>query len=90
MPRVLDEAIAILRKAILNDDGNASATASSPSPTERKGNEPQAAAGNRASLLIEGNVKQAQILPSALSSICTRGSPEWLIAEDIVNYKEPA
>jgi predicted Zn-dependent protease len=39
--------------------------------------------------MIEGNVKQAQIFAKRAQLKLPRGSPEWIRAEDIVNYKEP-
>jgi predicted Zn-dependent protease len=37
---------------------------------------------------IDGNVKQAQIFAKRALSKLPRGTPEWIRAEDIVNYKE--
>jgi predicted Zn-dependent protease len=88
-PRVLDEAIVLLRKAILSDEGNALAHRQIATALSRKGQEPQALLATAQAYMIEGNVKQAQIFAKRAQLKLPRGSPEWIRAEDIVNYKEP-
>lgn len=87
--KVLDEAINLLRKAILNDEGNAQAHRQLATALSRKGQEPQALLATAQAYMIEGNVKQAQIFAKRAQLKLPRGSPEWIRAEDIVNYKEP-
>ena len=87
--KVLDEAIGLLRKAILSDDGNALAHRQLATALSRKGQEPQALLATAQAYMIEGNVKQAQIFAKRAQLKLPRGSPEWIRAEDIVNYKEP-
>jgi predicted Zn-dependent protease len=87
--KVLDEAIGLLRRAILSDDGNALAHRQLATALSRKGQEPQALLATAQAYMIEGNVKQAQIFAKRAQLKLLRGSPEWIRAEDIVNYKEP-
>ena len=87
--KVLDEAINLLRKAILNDEGNSQAHRQLATALSRKGQEPQALLATAQAYMIEGNVKQAQIFAKRAQLKLPRGSPEWIRAEDIVNYKEP-
>jgi predicted Zn-dependent protease len=88
-PAVLDEAIALLRKSILNDDANALAHRQLATALSKKGQEPQALLATAQAYMVEGNVKQAQIFAKRAQLKLPRGSPEWIRAEDIVNYKEP-
>ena len=87
--RLIDEAIGLLRRAILSDDGNALAHRQLATALSRKGQEPQALLATAQAYMIEGNVKQAQIFAKRAQLKLPRGSPEWIRAEDIVNYKEP-
>jgi predicted Zn-dependent protease len=87
--KVIDEAINLLRKAILSDDSNALAHRQLATALSRKGQEPQALLATAQAYMIEGNVKQAQIFAKRAQLKLPRGSPEWIRAEDIVNYKEP-
>ena len=87
--KVLDEAINLLRKAILSDEGNSQAHRQLATALSRKGQEPQALLATAQAYMIEGNVKQAQIFAKRAQLKLPRGSPEWIRAEDIVNYKEP-
>jgi len=87
--RLIDEAIGLLRRAILSDDGNAQAHRQLATALSRKGQEPQALLATAQAYMIEGNVKQAQIFAKRAQLKLPRGSPEWIRAEDIVTYKEP-
>jgi predicted Zn-dependent protease len=88
-PAVVDEAIGLLRRAIANDDANAIAHRHLATAYYRKGQAPQADLSTAQAYLMEGNVKQAQIFAKRALAKLPRGTPEWIRAEDIVNYKEP-
>ena len=85
--KVLDEAIVLLRKAILSDDDNALAHRQLATALSRKGHEPQALLATAQAYMIEGNVKQAQIFAKRAQVQLRSGSPEWLRNDDIINYK---
>jgi len=53
-----------------------------------QGQYPQADLEAAQAHFVEGNVKQARIFAKRALVKLPRGSPEWIRAEDIVNYKE--
>jgi predicted Zn-dependent protease len=86
--RGLDEAMDLARKSIISD----------PSPQAyrllangyyKKGRLPEADLATAEALFLEGDVKQAQIFAKRAQSKLRSGSPEWIRAGDIVNYKIP-
>ncbi|MGE5512501.1 MAG: M48 family metalloprotease [Bacteroidota bacterium] len=86
--RGLDEAMDLARKSIISD----------PSPQAyrllangyyKKGRLPEADLATAEALFLEGDVKQAQIFAKRAQSRLRSGSPEWIRAGDIVNYKIP-
>ncbi len=86
--RGLDEAMELARKSIISD----------PSPQAyrllangyyKKGRLPEADLATAEALFLEGDVKQAQIFAKRAQSKLRSGSPEWIRAGDIVNYKIP-
>jgi predicted Zn-dependent protease len=86
---VVDEAIALLRKAIAQDDNNSIAHHQLAKAYYKKGLYPQADLAAAQAHFVEGNIKQAHIFAKRALVKLQRGSPEWIRAEDIVNYKEP-
>jgi predicted Zn-dependent protease len=85
----LDEAIALLRRSIVLDDGYSTAHHQLAKALYKKGFYPQADLAAAQAHFVEGNVKQAQIFAKRALAKLPRGSPEWIRAEDIVNYKTP-
>ena len=85
----LDEAIALLRRAIVLDDTYSTSHHQLAKALYKKGLYPQADLAAAQAHFAEGNVKQAQIFAKRALAKLPRGSPEWIRAEDIINYKSP-
>ena len=88
-PGVIDEAVGLLRRAIVLDDEYATTHHQLAKALYKKGLYPQADLAAAQAHFVEGNVKQAQIFAKRALAKLPRGSPEWIRAEDIVNYKAP-
>jgi predicted Zn-dependent protease len=86
---VVDEAIGLLRRAITSDDGNSLSHHQLAKAFYKKAQYPQADLAAAQAHFIEGNVKQAQVFAKRALAKLPRGSPEWIRAEDIINYKTP-
>ncbi|KAB2920584.1 MAG: M48 family metallopeptidase [Hyphomicrobiaceae bacterium] len=86
---LVDEAIALLRRSMLGDEFNAMAYHQLAKAFYKKQQFAQSELAAAQAHFIEGNVKQAQIFAKRAMAKLPRGSPEWIRAEDIVNYKEP-
>jgi len=89
-PALLDEAITLLRRAATLDATYSITHHQLAKAFYKKGQFPQADLAAAQGHFIEGNVKQAQIFAKRALVKLPRGSPEWIRAEDIINYKEPA
>ena len=85
---VVDEAITLLRRAITRDDQNSMPFHQLAKALAKKGQIPQADLAAAQAHFVEGNVKQAQIFAKRAIGHLPRGSPEWIRAEDIINYKQ--
>ena len=85
---LLEEAIALLRRANALDSENAMTHHQLANAFYKKGQYPQADLEAAQAHFVEGNVKQARIFAKRALVKLPRGSPEWIRAEDIVNYKE--
>jgi predicted Zn-dependent protease len=85
---LLEEAIALLRRANALDAENAMTHHQLANAFYKKGQFPQADLEAAQAHFVEGNVKQARIFAQRALAKLPRGSPEWIRAEDIVNYKE--
>ena len=85
----VDEALGLLRRAVVSDPSNSLAYHQMANAFYKKQQYPQADLAAAQAHFIEGNVKQAQIFAKRALTKLPRGSPEWLRAEDIVNYKAP-
>jgi predicted Zn-dependent protease len=81
-----DEAIAIVRKSLI-DDPNPQAYRILASAYAAKGQVPKADFAIAEAHFLEGDVKQAQIFAKRSQRGLASGSPEALRAGDIVNYK---
>ncbi len=85
---MLGESIALLRRADSLDAENAITHHQLANAFYKKGLFPQADLEAAQANFVEGNVKQAKIFAKRALAKLPRGSPEWIRAEDIVNYKE--
>ena len=86
---LLDEAMSLLRRAILTDVSHAASHHQLATAFYRKGLFPQADLAAAQGHFAEGNVKQAQTFATRALVKLPRGSPEWIRAEDITKYKGP-
>jgi predicted Zn-dependent protease len=86
---VLDEAMSLLRRAILTDPTHAASHHQLSTAYYRKGQEPQAYLAAAQGHFAEGNIKQAQTFAGRALLKLPRGSPDWIRAEDITKYKGP-
>lgn len=86
--RGVDEAIELGRKSIIGDP-NPQAYRLLANGYYKKGKLPEADLATAEALFLEGDVKQAQIFAKRAQSKLRSGSPEWIRAGDIVNYKIP-
>ena len=89
-PKVVDEAIVLLRKATLSDQDFAPSHRQLANAFARKELMPQADLATAQAHFLEGNVKQAQIFAKRAQTKLPKGSPEWIKSEDIISYKEPS
>jgi predicted Zn-dependent protease len=89
-PAALDEALPILRKAVIRDSDNSTAYHQLATAFYKKSQFPQADLSAAQAHFIEGNVKQAQIFAKRAQSKLPQGSPEWIKAEDIITFKIPS
>ncbi|MDX2201204.1 MAG: M48 family metalloprotease [Hyphomicrobiaceae bacterium] len=85
----VDEAIDLLRKSTLADDSNALSHHLLAKAFYKKERFPQADLAAAQGHFAEGNVPQAKIFAKRAMAKLPRGSPEWIKAEDIANYKVP-
>ncbi len=87
---VLDEAITLLRRAVVREVDYSVPHHHLAKAFYRKGQHPQADLSAAQAHFIEGNVKQAQIFAKRAQTRLPQGSPEWIKAEDIISYKQPS
>ena len=85
----MDEAIELLRKSILADDSYAPSHHQLATVFYKKERYPQADLAAAQGHFAEGNIPQAKIFAKRAMAKLQRGSPEWIKAEDIANYKMP-
>jgi predicted Zn-dependent protease len=86
-PQLLDEAITLLRKAITREGENAMAYNMLGQAYYDKGLVPQAELARAQGLFYFGALKQAQEFARRAQGALKPGSPEWVKADDIINYK---
>lgn len=86
--RNVDEAIALARKSLIADP-NPHAYRLLANGFYKKQRLPEADLATAEALFLEGDVKQAQIFAKRAQPKLRSGSPEWIRAGDIVNYKIP-
>ncbi len=86
-PAFLDEAISILRKAITREGENPMAYNMLGQAYYDKGLIPQSELARAQGLFYFGAVKQAQEFARRAQAALKPGSPDWIKADDILNYK---
>lgn len=84
--KAVSESVALLRQAVIRDS-NPSAHRMLASAYYKQDKLPLADAETAQAYFLEGNVKQAQIFAKRAQSKLSKGSPEWLRNDDIINYK---
>lgn len=89
-PALLEDSLNLLRRSVVRDGDNSNAYHQLAKAYYKKGLGPQADLSAAQAHFIEGNVKQAQIFAKRAQTKLQRGSPEWIKAEDIIQYKPPA
>jgi predicted Zn-dependent protease len=87
---LLEEAIGLLKRAVAPDKGNAGAYNLLGTALARKGQMPQAEFATAMGRFASGEIKEAQIFAKRAIKALPPGSPEWIQAEDIIKYKQPA
>jgi predicted Zn-dependent protease len=82
-----DEAIAMLRKAIVRESDNSMAYNTLGQAYYDKGLIPQSELARAQGLFYFGAVKQAQEFAKRAQAALKPGTPDWVKADDIINYK---
>jgi predicted Zn-dependent protease len=86
-PKVADEAITLLRKAVAREPDNATAYNTLGQAYYDKGMLPQSELARAQGLFYVGQLKMAQEFAKRALAALKPGSPDWVKADDIVNYK---
>lgn len=86
-PQFSNEAVDLLRKAVLREPDNATAYNTLGQAYYDKGLMPQAELARAQGLFYFGAVKQAQEFAKRAQGGLKPGSPDWVKADDIINYK---
>lgn len=86
-PGGVDEAINLLRRAITREGENAMAYNTLGQAYYQKGLVPQSELARAQGLFYFGDVKQAQMFAKRAQAGLKPGTPEWVKADDILNYK---
>lgn len=86
-PGDTDKAIRLLRKAIIKEPDNATAYNTLGQAYYDKGRFPQSELARAQGLFYFGAIKQAKEFARRAQAGLTRGSPDWVKADDIINFK---
>lgn len=86
-PKSADEAIELLRKAVQREPDNATAYNTLGQAYYDKGLLPQSELARAQGLFYFGSLKQAQEFAKRAQAGLKAGSPDWVKADDIINYK---
>ena len=86
-PRDGDEAIRVLNAALTKDDDNAETYQFLAMAYDRKGNAPMAQLSAAESLFLQGKYIEARTQADRAQKQFKTGSPGWLKADDILNYR---
>jgi predicted Zn-dependent protease len=86
-PKAADEAIGLLRKAIVREPDNATAYNTLGQAYYDRGLVPQSELARAQGLFYFGAVKDAQAFAKRAQTGLKPGSPDWVKADDIINYK---
>ena len=84
-----DEAIKVLSNAAQRDSDNAEAFSYLAMAWDRKGNIPQAQLAAAQAVFEEGKYQEARTQAARAQKAFPTGSPGWLKADDILNYRPP-
>ena len=82
------ESVELLRKSLI-DDQNPRAFRLLANAYYKQGKGPEADAVTAQAYFLEGDLKQAQIFAKRAQTKLKPGTPDWLKADDIINYKPP-
>jgi predicted Zn-dependent protease len=85
-PETLTESVELLRKALIVDE-NPQAYRMLANAYYKQGKGPEADAMTAQAYFLEGDLKQSQIFAKRAQLKLREGSPEWIKAGDIVNFK---
>jgi len=88
-PNDAKEAITILTQAVQREDDYAEAWQYLAMAYERRGDTPNAQLASAQSLFLQGNFVAARTQADRAQKQFARGSPGWLKADDILNYRPP-
>ena len=88
-PGNTDEAIKVLANATQRDEDSADAYQFLAMAWNHKGNEAKAQVAAAQSLFASGHYVEARTQASRAQSKVKEGSPDWLKADDILNYRPP-
>ena len=86
-PALADEAVGLLRNAVQAEPDNATAYNTLGQAYYDKGLFPQSELARAQGLFYVGAVKQAQEFAKRAQASLKPGSPDWVKADDIINYK---
>lgn len=87
-PTSFNESVDLLRKSLV-DDQNPRAYRLLATAYYKQGKGPEADAAQAQAEFLEGDLKKAQIFAKRAQTKLKPGSPEWIKADDIINYKPP-
>ncbi len=84
-----DEAMKILRRVVTAETDDSAPHRLLAEALYRKQQFPQSELAQAQAQFIDGDIKQAKIFAKRAQVKLASGSPEWIRAEDIINYKDP-
>ena len=85
-PAAVSESVDLLRKSLIEDQ-NPQAYRMLANAYYKQGKGPEADASTAQAYFLEGDLKQSQIFAKRAQPKLRQGSPEWIKADDIINFK---